>query len=137
MKRCFMIALLAVCLIGILCGCSTGNIDSVEKNIGASDLYSEAEINRAMNIALDHFARNFNGCTMVTMEYDEAYSLQYSEKEAQNHDADEAIILTSTFDVDASGGDGSLEPNSRYNGFQWILTRNGFGGWKLRDWGYA
>ncbi len=49
---------------------------------------------------------------------------------------DEAIVLTSTFDVDGSGGDGSLNPNSTYKDWIWLLVRNKQGEWKHVDHGY-
>ena len=48
----------------------------------------------------------------------------------------EAVVLTSSFDVDGRGGDGSLNPNSSYTKWLWILTRTGSGDWILQTWGY-
>jgi hypothetical protein len=55
---------------------------------------------------------------------------------AKRNDADEVIVLTSSFDVDASGGDGSLNPNSTYTKWMWILVRNKVEKWKHVDHGY-
>lgn len=47
------------------------------------------------------------------------------------------IILLSEFDVGPSGGDGSLNPNSTYDNFIWILIRDDKSSpWKIDDWGY-
>lgn len=46
------------------------------------------------------------------------------------------LVLLSSFDVDASGGDGSLNPNSSYEGWAWILVRSKAGQWKHVDHGY-
>lgn len=47
------------------------------------------------------------------------------------------IALLSNFDVDSSGGDGSLNPNSTYSNWNWILIRDSKTGiWKVDDWGY-
>ena len=35
------------------------------------------------------------------------------------------------------GGDGSLNPNDTYTGWQWILARNKGGKWKHKDHGYG
>ena len=35
-----------------------------------------------------------------------------------------------------AGGDGSLNPNSTYRNYQWILTRSS-GRWELQTWGYG
>ncbi len=42
---------------------------------------------------------------------------------ADRNNADEVIVLLSSFDVDSSGGDGSLNPNSTYSDWKWILVR--------------
>ena len=38
----------------------------------------------------------------------------------------------STFDTNASGGDGSLEPNTTYDNFQWILVRDNGKTWEVK-----
>ena len=60
----------------------------------------------------------------------------YFKEILQQYGADEAIVLTSTFDVDGSGGDGSLNPNSTYKDWIWLLVRNKQGEWKHVDHGY-
>ncbi len=47
------------------------------------------------------------------------------------------IVLLSEFDVDSSGGNGSLNPNSTYNNWMWIHIRDSSKGeWQVDDWGY-
>ncbi|AGF55703.1 hypothetical protein Cspa_c19350 [Clostridium saccharoperbutylacetonicum N1-4(HMT)] len=47
------------------------------------------------------------------------------------------IVLLSNFDVDSSGGDGSLNPNSTYDNYNWILIRDSkTDSWKVDDRGY-
>ena len=63
----------------------------------------------------------------------------YREERVTNPDpnnADEVIVLLSSFDVDSSGGDGSLNPNSTYDNWSWILVRTSGGKWKHVDHGY-
>lgn len=55
---------------------------------------------------------------------------------ADRNDADEVMVLLSSFDVDSSGGDGSLNPNSTYDKWMWILVRTKDGQWKYVDHGY-
>ncbi|MCC3868520.1 hypothetical protein K0039_09925 [Terrisporobacter mayombei] len=60
-----------------------------------------------------------------------------SDEWAKQYNSDEAIILLSNFDVDSSGGDGSLDPNSTYTDWQWILVRDRENSkWTLKTWGY-
>lgn len=45
------------------------------------------------------------------------------------------MVLYSDFDVDGSGGDGSLNPNSTYTDWSWVLVRENGGAWKIATWG--
>ena len=69
--------------------------------------------------------------------FDEDTPAQYSERWAQQYDADETIILVSSFEVGPNGPGGSLSPNNRYDGWQWILVRNTGGPWTLRTSGFG
>jgi len=75
-----------------------------------------------MDIVEEKFKSDFAGCTLTDLWYDEDASAS-SEWAAQYH-ADGAIVLLSNFNVNSSGGDGSLNPNSTYTDWQWILVRN-------------
>ena len=127
--------LLILCL--LLTGCGGGNISGVQVAIGESVSFTRDEIEQAMDVAMDHFRREFDGCTMTAIRYDESKSYAQSLEWANTYGAEEAIVLYSDFDVDASGGDESLNPNSTYRNWQWVLTRNGGGKWNLRTWGYG
>jgi hypothetical protein len=127
--------LLVLCL--LLTGCGGGNISGVQVAIGESASFTREEIEQAMDVAMDYFRREFDGCTMTAIRYDESKSYAQSLEWAQTYGTEEAIVLYSDFDVDASGGDGSLNPNSTYRNWQWVMTRNGGGKWNLRTWGYG
>ena len=127
--------LLVLCL--LLTGCGGGNISGVQVAIGESACFTREEIEQAMDVAMDYFRREFDGCTMTAIRYDEGKSYAQSLEWANTYGAEEAIVLYSDFDVDASGGDGSLNPNSTYRNWQWVLTRNGGGAWVLQTWGYG
>lgn len=99
--------------------------------------YSEKEIRAAMRVATRYFEKEFDGCTLLSISYDEAKVRDAEPAWATQYDADEAIVLLSSFHVDAGGGDGSLNPNSDYTGWQWILVRSGGGNWQLKTWGYG
>lgn len=131
-----LISILVILLVWTLSGCG-GNASEVQLITGESNLYTEAEIEKAMFVAMDHFRKEFAGCTMTRIEYDESKTQAAAAEWAQNYGAREAIVLYSDFDVDATGGDGSLTPNSTYRNWQWILTRDEGKGWVLRTWGYG
>ena len=98
--------------------------------------YNEAEIRAAMRVAVRYFEKEFDGCKLLAITYDEAKAKDAEPEWAAQYDADEAIVLLSSFHVDAGGGDGSLNPNSDYTDWQWVLVRNGGGKWELKTWGY-
>lgn len=131
----FLCVLLLLC--SLLCGCGGGAASEVQVITGESEVFTEREIENAMEAAMNHFRKEFDGCTMTKIEYDEKKTSEAAVEWAQQYGADEAIVLYSSFDVDASGGDGSLNPNSTYNNWQWILTRNEGEKWVLRTWGYG
>lgn len=129
---------LAVCVLLAALGlCACGRVAFAQRTVGASEHFSPAEIEAAMDVAQRHFLLHFEGCTLRELTYDEAFSDRYAAANAAQYGAQEAIILLSAFDVDASGGDGGFTPNSTYTRWQWILTRNGHGPWTLRTWGYG
>ena len=119
----------------LLPACGGGDVRNVKRNPGASQLYSEGEINAAMNEVLDFFQKEFDGCTMTEIRYDEEKYAKRQSAESEDY-GEEVMILLTDFDVDSSGGDGSLNPNSTYRNYQWTLPRTLFG-WEIRDWGYG
>ena len=103
-----------------------------------SSLYSEEDIDAAVEAVIEYFGQTsgFRGCTLTEIGYagdDEAAFREW----AENYDADEAIVLISTFDVDETGGDGSLEANSTYSDWQWVLVRDAGGDWRHVTHGYG
>lgn len=133
MKTCTRLIALALCAV-LLAGCG-GDVSRVNRVIGESEMYTETEIKGAMSEVAQFFQAEFDGCTLTELRYDEEKFAEKQLEAAEKYGA-EVIVLLSTFDVDESGGDGSLQPNSTYERYQWILTRTMFG-WELKDWGYG
>lgn len=102
-----------------------------------SGIYTEGDIQAAADTVVRYFKKGFDGCALKELRYagDEAAE-QFAGWEDQ-YQVDEVIVLLSTFDVDASGGDGSLEPNYTYKGWGWVLGRNAGGKWKHLTYGYG
>lgn len=130
-----------VCLIGIftmaICFCSCGgNVKDTKTHEVASELYSQEEIRSAIDVIEREFKASWNGCKLNEIYYaGDDISTDYQDW-ADRNNADDVIVLMSSFDVDSSGGDGSLNPNSTYDGWNWILVRTGGGKWKHVDHGY-
>ena len=102
-----------------------------------SEIYTDTEIEAAIKTVKEYFKKEFDGCTLTKVGYvGDTFADEFAER-AEQYNADEAIILYSSFDVDSSGGDGSLNPNSTYDDWQWILIRNANGEWRHADHGYG
>ncbi len=118
-----------------LCACG-GNVKNAQTHEVESERYSQEEINAAIAVIKSEFSANWKGCTLTEIYYaGDEYSEQY-QNWAERNGADEVIVLLSSFAVDSSGGDGSLNPNSTYTKWNWILVRSGMGTWKHVDHGY-
>ena len=119
-----------------LCACG-GDVSKVNISIPEeSDLYTTKEIEDAIDTAMDYFKKEFDGCTLTEIaSAGDDRSNDYAEW-AQRIGGDEVIVLISSFDVDASGGDGSLNPNSTYTKWMWIMARQEGGKWQHVDHGY-
>lgn len=114
-----------------------GDVRHVEKVTGESTRYTQEELGRIMDTVTDHFHAHFRGCSLTALTYDEAFSQRTCDEWAKTYQADRAVVLLSSFDVYSSGGNGSLNPNSTYRNWQWVLTQEDGGNWKLQTWGYG
>ena len=129
------IRILILLLLAALLLTACGDVSNVERVMSVSEYYTEAEIHDAMDIVTAHFRKEFDGCRLKNLRYDEPLAEQ--QEWAKQYDADEAIVLLSDFSVSRFGGDGSLNPNENYMNWKWILTRSNGGAWKLQTWGYG
>ena len=120
-----------------------GKTNNTVESIGKHDKFSNEEIKDAMKRVKKKF-KDFKGCDLTQLWYDEEKSKGFIEGYLKNGKgaasgvkSENVIVLFSDFDVDSSGGDGSLNPNSTYSNWNWILIRdNKAGNWKVDDWGY-
>lgn len=114
-----------------------GNIDNVKETIVKTKDHSEEDIKTAMNVVKKTFKRDFEGSTLTELWNEENLKKATIRGLVNQYNAEDAIILYSNFDVDASGGDGSFNPNSTYTSWQWVLVRNSSkDSWVLKSWGY-
>ena len=134
MKKLIALMMALLCVMSLV-GCG-GNAKNVKTTEYTSEKYSDDEIKDAIDVAIDYFTKEFEGCTLTEITYlgdDENDDWQ---EFADRNNATDVIVLVSSFDVDASGGDGSLNPNSTYTNWKWILVRTDGGKWKHVDHGY-
>ena len=137
MKKAIALLLTVGCVLGLVgCAGNVGNVKNVQIGAYTSAVYSDAEIASAIDVAIEYFQKQFDGCTLTEITYLGDDKLAEWKEFAERHQMDEVIVLVSSFDVDSFGGDGSLNPNSTYTGWKWILGRTQNGKWKHLDHGY-
>ena len=134
MKRVLACVILCLTLFALTaCGGDVGEVGILEVD---SEIYTSAELESGVNTVLDYFQKEFDGCKLSDLEYvgDERNRdfISYAERVG----ADEVLVFRSNFDVDERGGDGSLNPNTSYMGWLWILARTNGGEWEHVDHGY-
>ena len=134
MKKLIALVLALVCVIGL--GACGGNVKNVKITDYSSEIYSDAEIENAINVAINYFEKNFEGCTLTEITYLGDDELDNWQEFAERNNADDVMVLVSSFNVGASGGDGSLNPNDTYTNWKWVLVRTNDGKWEHVDHGY-
>ena len=127
--------ILCILLVFSLSACG-GDISRVNTHNVNSEIYSQEDINAAIDTIKKEFMMNWGGCTLTEIYYAGDDSSKDHQDWADRNNADEVIVLLSSFDVDSSGGDGSLNPNSTYSDWSWILVRTNGGKWQHVDHGY-
>lgn len=116
---------------------------NVEIDIGQSTKFTKEEIEKAITEVIDNF--DFPSCTLTEVSYDEEKSNQIIESYLSNGSgkingaiSENVIVLLSSFDVDDSGDNPVLEPNTTYSDYNFTLIRdnNKSSDWKIVDQGY-
>lgn len=138
MKKITVILLVLILIAGVylLFMPGGGDVSNVQRTIGESQVYTEAEVAQAMDAVERYFRKNFEGCTLLELTYDAKWRLQ-EEEWAEDAGEDQAIILTSSFYVEPDGGDGSLNQDDTYREWKWIMVRSKSGTWKHFDHGFT
>ncbi|MBQ3285263.1 MAG: hypothetical protein IJH40_06430 [Ruminococcus sp.] len=133
-KSFLLVLILAVYI--ILCSCGQGNVSQVTVTPVDSAIYTQEDIDAAINVTLDFFKKEFTGSSLKEIHYagDEYLEDQYSPE--TYGDYDELIALLSTYHIDSSD-DGILEPGSTVTEWSWILCRRNGGQWVFIDCGYC
>ena len=67
MKKLIALVLALICVIGLVaCG---GNVKNVKITDYSSEIYSDAEIENAIDVAINYFKKNFEDCTLTEITY--------------------------------------------------------------------
>ena len=134
MKKAIALLLALAWMVGLTaCG---GVVKGVQITECSSEIYTQQDIEQAIDEAIRYFRSEFDGCTLLEIGYAGDDKQGGWQNVAQRHGADQVIVLVSKFDVDGSGRCQGLNPNSTYTGWNWLLVRNEGGAWRHADHGY-
>ena len=123
MKR-LLLLLLAALLCLSLAGCGAkGDTSSVRVVRGASETLEKDEIRAAMDAAMDVFRKTCEGETLLTLRYDEAYSLAWVTANDPEPDGNTLVLLATYRDADGK----------EHSGRPWVLQRDDKGNWTVED----
>lgn len=111
----------------------SGDASHVEIKEVSSDLYSQDEIESAIEVIKRDFENDWNGCSLKTIYYagDEVCADETHERGVKT------IVLVSDFSTGKLDGNGGLNSNYTYENWNWILIKNEDGSWKHIDHGYC
>ena len=144
MKKKGIIAMCAVLVIFVVAMAvvltdNKGNVSNVNRVVGYSALYGDTLINEACSVVEQKFAKEFEGCTLTELRYDEEVENRFVDEIAwyATEENQELIVLLSTFNTDEKAADGGFNPNDTYTSFQWHLVRTADKkSWEIIGWGY-
>ena len=130
-----LLMIVAVCLSFSACG----KVNNCIVYYGESDLYTPMDIDSAVSVIKSEFVFNFDGCTLLTLEYmgDDASkeNLDYCIALGDGTQFDESIVFTSSYRTPPNG-DEVLPPNEIREYWEWTLARESGGEWELLTYGY-
>lgn len=135
MKKIIIVSITAVAIVAIMICLgifSKGNIRNAEVDIGSSEIYTEDEIQSAIDVVLKKFKSM--PAVLNKIYYDEESSGQAAESLAKQYNADKVIILYTDFTTYSVALKHGLNPNSQYT-YSWILTLTGNEKWQIQNFG--
>ena len=98
--------------------------------------FSDEEIQKAIKTVKKYVTDSFAGCSLQEIWYNGAYQQTASGYFKEQYQTDRVIVLLSDFYVDKTCEINSLEKDSLYAGFMWVLAGDENTGWEVRDYGY-
>lgn len=134
MKK-ILATILCFIIVFSLAGCGSKTSEIKTRNV-ESEMYSQEEITSAVETIKKEFKSNWKGCTLKEIYYAGDDSSKDYQDWADRNNADEVIVLLSSFYVGPNGGNGSLNTNCTYENWNWILVRTNGGEWVHVDHGY-
>lgn len=101
-----------------------------------SEIYSEEDIEAAIKTIKTEFAFHWRGCELLEIYYAGDEMTAECQEWAERYDADEAIVLKSTFKVNKRDSAATLNEGATYDWWNWILVRGDGGRWRHVDHGF-
>lgn len=134
-SRMFTYCCLLLLSLPLLFACQSETVEIKRVPMETSELFSQKEIDQAIETTIDYVDRQFDYCQLISLGYagdDE----EWFDSWAEQYGADQVIILTSSFRVDENAEQTGFEPGATHTGWNWILTRKGSGKWTVSGYGY-
>ncbi len=136
MKRIFLLFLISALLLSLTsCGGVTlfSSVSSAK-----SDIYTDEEIDAAMDEVKDYFQRVWKGCVLLDISYrgDAVLETYNYKKYAEQNQADDVIVIHVDFYVPAFADVHGAETNSKYEDWSCVLLRYDGGDWEFFTGGY-
>ncbi|MCR5794335.1 MAG: helix-turn-helix domain-containing protein [Solobacterium sp.] len=94
-------------------------------------VYTETEVREAFDTVKTYFNKNYKGCTMESLSYDETASVSEAEKLTGLSADEEALIILTTFKTGKKASDTGLPAETRYKDWKWVLVRTAGGPWRV------
>jgi len=125
-------------VLGMMLNKKQANIENIKITIGNSTIYSNNEIELAIDIVLEKLKKF--PAVINEIVYDEEKSKVDSHAAARQYNTDDIIVLYSNFttypNVEFMFQASPLNANSDYKDWKWILVRNTNGEWEVKSHGY-
>lgn len=109
-----------------------GKTDYTDIIIGESSVYSQEELEAAVDAVLREFRSSFDACVMLNISFDEEVSNQQTKWDEEEN----IIALSSTLYIRGFSSQG-FEPYMVYERWMWTVQKNPLGGWTVLSEGYA
>ena len=107
-----------------------GKFENAEISIGASNVFSQSDFEQAEKAIFAEF-KNYDGCEMLSLVYDESMSDEYKNYFYPDYDL-EIMVLYSDFKTQKNMYGNGFNEDCLYREWKWIMVKND-GEWIVRD----
>lgn len=101
----------------------------VTRSLNNPTVYTEDQVNEAMDVTIRFFNKEIDGCTLQSLSYDEDRSKGISDETGTS-----TIVLNSVFTVQKSD-QGLMAGNTET--WQWYVTSSDGNHWEVTNYGYG